>query len=434
MNRFRLIVLSLVGAVLSLCMAFSYFVFSGGSLWLVGGILVLLSVSVAILLVFTEATVRKLNQTISKMQRPGQAHYKYPSESYFSNILEAYVKPAPNLNVAVDFLLDLFHKAGIGLVLYYKNGKVRTVNEKLKQTLHIDDIQDLADFEESCSDIYTAVLQLGINGKKTVSADIGGQVKSFTVSVGQVVFDQGLLIASVYENHSHMAQSDQLAWERLIRSFTGAQVESSIPLGSVSRALLNILPDSIASEQSKDLALQGLKTSLKVIEKSSNRLARFIDQYRQIQEVPDPVCKDVRIKQLFGNLSGLFSAACQEKAIALRFIIHTQKLHCSADENLLQQAISNLLKNAMESLEGKTGGEIELSAGIYNGSRIRITVKDNGKGMSDEERKKAFVPFYSTKNAVGTGLSIAQQIVKKHGGKLQVFSEEGYYTKAVIVL
>jgi signal transduction histidine kinase len=92
----------------------------------------------------------------------------------------------------------------------------------------------------------------------------------------------------------------------------------------------------------------------------------------------------------------------------------------------------NILNNAIQAIpEERKGGKLE----IYTENQeehVMIRIKDNGKGMSEQVKKRIFEPFFTTKEVgIGTGLgmSISYGIVEKHGGNIYVNSEEGRGTE-----
>jgi two-component system, NtrC family, sensor kinase len=120
----------------------------------------------------------------------------------------------------------------------------------------------------------------------------------------------------------------------------------------------------------------------------------------------------------------------QAKKISKRAIIDKQceeQLQMTAFQGELRQVVSNLLMNSLNAIA--EGGRITLRATISGGFRgtrhsIRITISDNGQGMSDAALGQIFQPFFTTKGAVGNGLGlwVSKQIVEKHGGSIQVHS------------
>ena len=94
------------------------------------------------------------------------------------------------------------------------------------------------------------------------------------------------------------------------------------------------------------------------------------------------------------------------------------------DETLLKQAVKNLVNNA---LYAGHKARVDLKYVQLSGKKgVSIEVSDNGNGISPDDIKKVFFPFYSTKpDGLGIGLSLVQKIVMAHGGSVDVASVEG---------
>jgi signal transduction histidine kinase len=101
-----------------------------------------------------------------------------------------------------------------------------------------------------------------------------------------------------------------------------------------------------------------------------------------------------------------------------------EKLELSADEQLIEQVLINLIKNAVQALEKTINPRIELKAFPDINGKIIIQLSDNGQGILPEVMDKIFVPFFSTKpKGSGIGLSLSRQILRLHGGTLTARSE-----------
>lgn len=111
------------------------------------------------------------------------------------------------------------------------------------------------------------------------------------------------------------------------------------------------------------------------------------------------------------------------------------KLYCKQGE--LRQALSNLVANAIDA--SRPGGKIWLRAHeSQNGGKpaVRITLADNGSGMSAEVQKRIFVPFFTTKAEVGTGIGLwaTKALVEQQGGHIQFRSRQGPRSGTVMSL
>ncbi|MBN4055887.1 GHKL domain-containing protein, partial [bacterium AH-315-J23] len=91
----------------------------------------------------------------------------------------------------------------------------------------------------------------------------------------------------------------------------------------------------------------------------------------------------------------------------------------------LQQVVVNLVRNALEALEGREAPHIEVSTRLYRDSTIEVCICDNGPGLPDEVSQKLFQSFVTTKqNGMGVGLSICKTIVEEHGGEINAIKNE----------
>jgi len=106
--------------------------------------------------------------------------------------------------------------------------------------------------------------------------------------------------------------------------------------------------------------------------------------------------------------------------------------HIECNPGLFNQALMNLVANAIDAISGE--GEISISGGA-DGAVYRLVVQDTGSGIDAKLRERVFEPFFTTKpvgHGTGLGLSIAYSIVQKHGGRLEVEDAPGGGTRMVM--
>ena len=100
-----------------------------------------------------------------------------------------------------------------------------------------------------------------------------------------------------------------------------------------------------------------------------------------------------------------------------------QPLSIEADEQLLRQALFNLLLNSIQAAE--SGGKIEIVAGKENPAEAFLEIRDNGPGVPPDQRKEIFKPYFTTnKKGTGLGLAVVQQIVLAHGWEIECRSNQ----------
>ena len=115
----------------------------------------------------------------------------------------------------------------------------------------------------------------------------------------------------------------------------------------------------------------------------------------------------------------------EEKGIEISYEVKPKNLAIDVDEKLIEQVLINLIKNAMEAGENVVDLRIVISAKEDMG-KVKMELADNGPGISEEVIENIFVPFFTTKKeGSGIGLSLSKQILRKHGGNLEVISVPG---------
>ena len=159
--------------------------------------------------------------------------------------------------------------------------------------------------------------------------------------------------------------------------------------------------------------------SMQTIHRRSKGLLGFVENYRRLTRIPEPVCTQVPARELFADLKKLFPAE----------IYHFRQPNVSLtlwiDRTQIEQVLINLLKNAREACFRKSDAQIEIELTQTAEGSI-LTVSDNGEGILPDVIDKIFVPFFTTKpSGSGIGLSLCKQIMNLHGGTISVRSEKG---------
>jgi len=153
------------------------------------------------------------------------------------------------------------------------------------------------------------------------------------------------------------------------------------------------------------------------------RIQNVLEEYLQFARLPKPQLKPVELNDLLGQkldfMNGTFDHARVKRLTHFDPAVGT----IQADAGQLWQAMLNLIRNSLDAMPD--GGE--LTVGTWReGGQVRLRVTDTGKGMSKEQLKKVFAPFFTTKpGGTGLGLALVQQITNEHGGHLECESVQG---------
>jgi two-component system cell cycle sensor histidine kinase/response regulator CckA len=188
----------------------------------------------------------------------------------------------------------------------------------------------------------------------------------------------------------------------------------------------------------------GVSEAASLIKSASLKGASLVKQLLNYSASDVIRAEKLPIKEVFESSRDLYRAILGANA-SLKINYHAEDAKISFDRNQLQQIISNILVNAREAFTNGSGrvqidvartvlrsGEIdpEIAPGRY----VRIDIRDDGVGMSEEVRNRCFEPFYTTKNTdpntgigvagSGLGLSTVYSIIKKNRGTITVESSE----------
>lgn len=133
-------------------------------------------------------------------------------------------------------------------------------------------------------------------------------------------------------------------------------------------------------------------------------------------------------------LPGIVQSTLQGSSVRRSVDVPEPPLYANVDPPQLEQVVANVLINAREAMADRDEGGIRVSLSSAHGA-IRLRVDDDGCGISPENVDKLFEPFFTTKRSgTGLGLAVAQQIIEKHGGTLEVISRGSAGTAFVINL
>jgi len=159
------------------------------------------------------------------------------------------------------------------------------------------------------------------------------------------------------------------------------------------------------------------------------RLTNIIESFLNFARTPNINRKDFSIEQLIDRIK--IGINPQNKLIVENNSLD-KNLNLFSDENLLEQAFLNIIKNAFEA----GGDDTRVDFGIHEQkNKVQFSIKDNGQGIKEEELDKIFQPFFTTKEkGTGLGLAITKRIIEMLNGSIIVRSNRGQGSEFLITL
>jgi signal transduction histidine kinase len=163
-----------------------------------------------------------------------------------------------------------------------------------------------------------------------------------------------------------------------------------------------------------------------------HRIQRVIEDYLQFARLRKPQIRPVPLNELLDQKLAFIRGEFGGANVKLLTHFDPALKVINADAEQLWQAMLNLIRNGLEAMPD--GGELTIGTWRENGE-ARLRVADTGKGMTEDQRKQVFMPFFTTKaRGTGLGLTLVQQIAVEHGGRVECESTHGKGSTFTIVL
>ncbi len=204
-----------------------------------------------------------------------------------------------------------------------------------------------------------------------------------------------------------LREEERQAWRRLIRVLGHELNNSLAPIQSLAESLRGLLAQPAPPPDWRD----DMRKGLAVIASRSESLSRFTNAYAKLARLPQPRFQRVDVAPLL----------CRVVGLETRLVVQLQAgapLSVRADPDQLEQAVINLLRNAVDAaLENGGGVEVGWRRVTSPAPRLEVWIRDEGPGLSNTAN--LFVPFFTTKpEGSGIGLVLSRQIAEAHGGSL----------------
>ena len=163
-----------------------------------------------------------------------------------------------------------------------------------------------------------------------------------------------------------------------------------------------------------------------VIIRQTNDLRRIVDEFSKFARMPEPIKRPTNVTKLLKDVILLFQVSSPKISIVFNNLY--DDFNVSIDETMINQAFTNLIKNAGEAIESKLNSQPDLKFDpeiritidqIMND--LEITIEDNGIGLPNQGRSRLFEPYVTNReNGTGLGLSIVKKIIEEHNGSLEL--------------
>ncbi|MCR5533622.1 MAG: HAMP domain-containing histidine kinase [Bacteroidaceae bacterium] len=228
------------------------------------------------------------------------------------------------------------------------------------------------------------------------------------------------------EIEKQMAHSEVESWQRLTRVLTHEIMNATTPIQSISQAYL----------KDSNIKNSPYEEGIRAIHDTSTGLMAFVDSYRKLTQLQEPVMADVNMMDFAKRIASLYPQLQWNIDIPEDFTLR-------ADENLLRQVFINMVKNAIEADAKSISLTPTLSKGEGafhpsfggDGGGCGLLFSNDGHAIPLDVAQEIFIPFFTTKQTgTGIGLSLSRQILMMHGMSLSLAEspQHGYNVTFVI--
>lgn len=347
----------------------------------------------------------------------------------FNDVLDAFRKARYEKEEHYRYLQTIVQHVGIGLIAYQPNGDVELINTAAKRLLGVAQLKNINSLKPWSPVLVETLLRLKPKEKALVKVEDNNELLQLALYATEFKLrNYTFTLVSIQNIYSELEEKEIDAWQKLIRVLTHEIMNSITPISSLASTINDLIKSSFELrsllKEGQEETLTDICDAAHTIQKRSQGLLHFVDAYRNLTLIQKPNFQIFPIKELFNRLSQLIQTNIKNKNIQFEVRIEPKSLELAADPELIEQALINLLLNALQAVDSQKGPVIQLVARMDSRSHILIQVSDNGPGISKENLEKIFIPFFSTKEGgSGIGLSLSRQIMRLHNASISVQSE-----------
>lgn len=234
-------------------------------------------------------------------------------------------------------------------------------------------------------------------------------------------------ISELYHANLRELETRKLYYDRILKIMTHEMRNGITPLIAITADIENY-PTHYQGET--------LAEASSLLRTQAEGIKRFLDSYYSLTHLPELKIEKVKAGDYFTGVKRLVSSELKQRGLPDDVVSFTvpEDMTLEIDGSLITQVLINLFRNALDAIENKEEGWVEVVLTVSD-ARPYLTVTDNGNGMTPEVMANLFQPFFTTKEGgSGVGLSLCRQIVSRHGGDLHIQSQPGKGTVVSINL
>ncbi len=348
-----------------------------------------------------------------------------------NNVIQDFKNTRTEKEEHYQYLQTLLQHISIGVIAFRRDGKVDMINTALKRLLGINYLKHLAELKKVKEDLPAILQSMKSEEKTLVKLFIHDEFLQVSVYATEFrMRGEDFKLVSLQNISSELEEKEIESWQRLIRVLTHEIMNSITPISSLATTVNEMLFEStgekpnLKSLDSEDI--DEIISALRTIQGRSQGLLNFVEIYRNLTRIPKPNFRHFPVRELFDRNLLLLKPKLDLLNIQCSCVITPENLMLTADPDLVDQVIINLVLNAIDAVRNKGNPQVTARALTSSSGRVIIELIDNGYGIKLDIIDKIFMPFFtSKKDGSGIGLSLSRQIMHLHKGTITVKSLAG---------
>jgi two-component system, NtrC family, nitrogen regulation sensor histidine kinase NtrY len=330
----------------------------------------------------------------------------------------------------LHFFRSILQHNNIGILAFNHSGEIKLINTSALRLLELNRLDNINKLEILNPEIYSSILALKPRQKLVLKVAKVPEPISISISANEIIVNgEEIKSISLQNIQSELEEKEMEAWQNMIKVMTHEIMNSLTPITSLASTISDEMStwhnienstNAIPVSETKDMYL-----AVSTIKKRSEGLLHFVEDFRNLSQIPKPKPELFPLKSFFEHLLVLMKKDFEKHSISVFLNLVPDTIKLMADASLMEPLIINLFKNTIESFVDIEHEKTLTISALYNSeSKIEIWIEDNGIGIIPEVLEKIFIPFFTTKKTgSGIGLSVCKQIMRSHAGVIIVNSE-----------
>lgn len=327
------------------------------------------------------------------------------------------------------YLFTVLDSVSAGIIAFTGGFEVLSINRAALEILQIEAPRPRAPLADvlmgDLAPLYDSLRELTQRAAHTREVTLirGGELRYLEIALARLSggSEPGWVVA--IEDSTQLVQAQKLAaWNEAARRMSHEIKNPLTPIQLSAERIAKKFRNGDADTR------EAIEEGTKTIVSEVSQLKRLVDEFARFARMPAVHLRHAHLADILRQAASLYRDVKPNVSVS---VDANDDIELLVDPEQIRRAVGNLLKNAVEATEA---GEIRLSA-KRNGHRVIIEVADPGRGVSDADKEKLFLPYFSTKGrGTGLGLAIVHRIVNDHDGRISVHDNQPKGTRFEIEL